>query len=87
VPDTGLRSFGTNYDDPEVVQLIRDGNATFDEEVRASSFAQVQALAMADAPAVPLFFTNARTAVRDDVQGFHTYKMGWWPLWEAWLSQ
>ena len=87
VPDTGLRSFGTNYDNPEVVQLIRDGNATFDEDVRASSFAQAQALAMADAPAVPLFFTNARTAVADDVQGFHTYKMGWWPLWEVWLSE
>ena len=87
VPDTGLRSFGTNYDDPEVVQLIRDGNATFDEDVRAANFAQVQALAMADAPAVPLFFTNARTAVRDGVEGFHTYKMGWWPLWEVWLSQ
>lgn len=87
VPDTGLRSFGTNYDDPEVVQLIRDGNATFDEEVRATNFAQAQALAMEAAPAVPLFFTNARTGVRDDVQGFRTYRMGWWPLWEVWLSE
>jgi len=87
VPDTGLRSFGTNYDDPEVVQLIRDGNATFDEEVRSSSFAQAQALAMEAAPAVPLFFTNARTAVRDEAQGFHTFRMGWWPLWEVWLAE
>jgi ABC-type transport system substrate-binding protein len=87
VPDTGLRSFGTNYENPEVVQLIRDGNASVDEGVRASNFAKVQALAMADAPAIPLFFTNARTAVRDGVNGFHTFKMGWWPLWEVWLSQ
>jgi peptide/nickel transport system substrate-binding protein len=87
VPDTGLRSFGTNLDDAEIVRLIREGNATFDEDVRAGNFAEAQALAMAAAPAVPLFFTNARTAVRDEVQGFHTFSMGWWPLWEVWLSE
>ena len=31
VPDTGLRSFGTNYGNPEVVD-IRDGNASLDED-------------------------------------------------------
>ena len=28
-----------------------------------------------------------KLAVRDNVEGFHTYKMGWWPLWEVWLSE
>ena len=55
-------------------------NATLRRGCAGTRFAQAQALAMADAPAVPLFFTNARTAVADNVQGFHTYKIGWWHL-------
>jgi peptide/nickel transport system substrate-binding protein len=86
-PDAGLRSFGTYWGNPEVVELLKGANGTFDEAQRADLFAQAQALAMADAPAVPLFFTDARTALKDDVKGFKTYPTGWWNLDEVWLDR
>ena len=86
-PDAGLRSFGTYWGNPEVVDLLRQANTSLDEEERASLFGQAQALAMADAPAVPLFFTDARTALADDVKGFKTYPTGWWNLDEVWLDR
>jgi len=86
-PDAGLRSLGTYYGNPEVVDLLKQANTSLDEAERASLFGQAQALAMADAPAVPLFFTNARTAIADDVMGFQTYPTGWWNLDEVWLDR
>jgi peptide/nickel transport system substrate-binding protein len=86
-PDGGLDSFRTYWSNPEVVELLRQANASLDEAQRAELFGQAQALAMADAPAVPLFFTDARTAIADDVKGFKTYPTGWWNLDEVWLDR
>jgi peptide/nickel transport system substrate-binding protein len=86
-PDGGLRSFGTYWGNPDVVDRLRQASASLDEEQRATLFAEAQALAMADAPAVPLFFTDARTALADDVKGFKTYPTGWWNLDEVWLDR
>lgn len=86
-PDAGLNSFGTGWGNPEVVAAIKAASASFDEEVRRTEFAKAQALAMADAPAVPLFFTDSRTGLSDQVQGFRTLPTGWWSLQEAWLAQ
>jgi peptide/nickel transport system substrate-binding protein len=85
--DAGLNAFGTGWRNPDVVQALKDANGTFDEAVRAERFAAAQALAMSDAPAIPLFFTDARTGLRDDVRGFKTYPTGWWNLREVWLDR
>jgi peptide/nickel transport system substrate-binding protein len=85
-PAGGLNSLGTYYDNPKVNQLIKDAKGTLDEQQRAQDFAEVQKIALEDAPAVPLFFTKSITAVRDNVKGFQTYPIGWWPLREAWLE-
>lgn len=87
VPDAGLNSFGTGWDNPDVVAAVKAASGSFDEEVRRTEFGKAQALGMADAPAVPLFFTDSRTGLSDQVQGFRTLPTGWWSLREAWLAQ
>jgi ABC-type transport system substrate-binding protein len=86
-PDAGLHALGTYYDNPKVNKQIEDAKGTLNEEQRAQDFAEVQKIALEDAPAVPLFFTKSITAVRDNVKGFQTYPIGWWPLREAWLEK
>lgn len=86
-PEAGLHSTGTNYDNPKVTNLIADASGTLDDQKRAKDFAEVQRITLEDAPAVPLFFTKSVTAVRDNVKGFQTYPIGWWPLRETWLEQ
>ena len=85
-PSGGLNSLGTYYDNPKVNKLIKEAKGTLNEQQRAQDFAEVQKIALEDAPAVPLFFTKSITAVRDNVKGFQTYPIGWWPLREAWLE-
>jgi peptide/nickel transport system substrate-binding protein len=85
--DAGLNSFGTGWRNPEAVAALKEANGSFDEAVRAAGFAKAQAIAVAEAPAVPLFFTDSRTGVSDRVHGFNTVPMGWWQLREAWLDQ
>lgn len=85
-PSGGLNSLGTYYDNPKVNKLIKEAKGTLNEEQRAKDFAEVQKIALEDAPAVPLFFTKSINAVSDEVKGFQTYPIGWWPLREAWLE-
>jgi peptide/nickel transport system substrate-binding protein len=86
-PAGGLDSLGTYYDNPKVNQLLADAKGTLDEGQRAKDFAEVQRIALEDAPAVPMFFTKSVTGRRDNVKGFQTYPIGWWPLREAWLEK
>lgn len=86
-PESGLNSLGTFYENEEVIDLLAKAKGTLDEDERAAAFAEVQQLALDDAPAVPLFFTKSVTGVRDNVNGFQTYPIGWWPLHEVWLSE
>src|SRR5262249_36520422 len=86
-PSAGLHALGTYYNNPKVNQLIKEAKGTLNENKRAEDFAEVQKIALEDAPAVPLFFTKGVTAVRDNVKNFQTYPIGWWPLREVWLEQ
>jgi peptide/nickel transport system substrate-binding protein len=85
-PEAGLNAIGTFYNNPKVNKLIEDAKSTLNEEKRAQDFAEVQKIALEDAPAVPLFFTKSITAVRDEVKNFQTYPIGWWPLRQVWLE-
>jgi hypothetical protein len=42
---------------------------------------------MDDAYGVSLFFSPARTGLRGNVNGFHTYRTGWWALEDVWLKK
>lgn len=86
-PSAGLNALGTSYDNPKVNKLIKQAKGTLDEEQRAQDFAEIQQIALDEAPAVPLFFTQSLTAVGDEVKDFQTFPIGWWPLREVWLEQ
>jgi peptide/nickel transport system substrate-binding protein len=86
-PEGGLHSLGTFYNNSKVNKLLIEAGSTLNEETRAKHFAEVQQIAMNDAPAVPLFFTKTLTGVRSNVKGFQTYPIGWWPLRQVWLAK
>ncbi len=86
-PEAGLNSLGTFYNNPTVNRLLSEAGTTLNEEKRAKDFAEVQQIAMNDAPAVPLFFTKSVTGVRSNVKNFQTYPIGWWPLRQVWLAK
>ncbi len=85
--DSGLHGLGTFYENPKLLQLLADAKGTLDEDQRARYFAEVQQMAMDDAPSVPLFFTESVTGYRDEVMNFETYPIGWWPLRQVWLAE
>jgi peptide/nickel transport system substrate-binding protein len=85
--DGGLNAFQTGWRNADAVAALKEASGSFDEAVRAEKFAEAQQIAMDEVPAVPLFFTNARTGVSDQVQNFITFPTGWWSLKEAWLAQ
>lgn len=85
-PKAGLNALGTGYNNPEVLALLKKAGSTLDENVRAETFAQIQQLALDEAPAVPLFFSVTIAGYRDNVHDLTTYKTGWWNLRQVWLD-
>lgn len=82
----GIQSFWTGWDSKEATALVKEADGTIDEEKRKAVFHKLQRLAMAEYPAVPLFFIKARTAVSDKVKGFKTLPVKWWNLEDVWLK-
>jgi peptide/nickel transport system substrate-binding protein len=76
----GFKSAFTFYKSRQAAALIGKARASLDERVRAKAFGDLQRLVMDDAVNVALFFSPARTGIRTNVKGFHTYATGWWAL-------
>jgi peptide/nickel transport system substrate-binding protein len=83
----GAQSFWTGWDNARAIELVQSAGKTVDEDVRTKNFHEVQRLVMEEAPAVPLFFTKARTAMQDNVKGFSTLPVKWWNLEDVWLEE
>jgi peptide/nickel transport system substrate-binding protein len=83
----GAESFWTGWNNPRAIELVQKAGKTLDENVRRQTYHEVQRLVMEDAPAVPLFFTKARTALRDNVHGFSTLPVKWWNLEDVWIEK
>jgi peptide/nickel transport system substrate-binding protein len=82
----GQQSFFTQYRNPAIAREVRLANRTPNEKARAALWVKIQRQTMQDAPWAPLYFVPARTAVRDDVQGFKTLESAWWDLAGTWLK-
>ncbi len=82
----GIESFWTGWNNKDAITLVKEADGTIDEEKRKAAFHKLQRLAMAEYPAVPLFFIKARTAVSDKVKGFKTLPVKWWNLEDVWLA-
>ena len=85
--NAGLHSWFTWYDSPQAAQIIADANGTSDQATRRAKFSELQALALDDAPKLPLIFPAARQGVRDRVQDFKTVPTAWWKLEDVWLTE
>jgi hypothetical protein len=58
-----------------------------DDAMREQAFGELQQLVMDDAVLVALFFTPARSALRNHVRDFKTVKTAWWRLEDVWLDK
>jgi peptide/nickel transport system substrate-binding protein len=83
----GFNSAFTSYKSAKATQLIRAAARSSSEARRKSLFGSLQQVVMDDAYGVSLFFSPARTGLRSNVNGFHTYRTGWWALEDVWLKK
>ncbi len=81
-----FKSYFTSYNSTQVSQLCHDAVATVDPTKRQTIYAQIQRLALDDAPQVAMIFVPALTAVSDKVHNFSTLPSGWWTLQDVWLT-
>lgn len=82
----GQQSFFTQYRNPAISREVRLANRTPNQAKRGALWVKIQRQTMQDAPWAPLYFVPARTAVRNDVQGFKVLRSAWWDLADTWLE-
>jgi peptide/nickel transport system substrate-binding protein len=82
----GQQSFFTQYRNPTISREVRLANRTPNQKARGALWVKIQRQSMQDAPWAPLYFVPARTAVRDNVQGFKVLESAWWDLEDTWLK-
>jgi peptide/nickel transport system substrate-binding protein len=75
-----FNSFFTFYDNSALEAKIEHVVREPDENLRRKEFGEIQRMAMADPPFVPLVFTPARAIVKDKVHGFDYVKTNWFRL-------
>jgi peptide/nickel transport system substrate-binding protein len=75
-----FNSFFTFDDNPALEAKIDQVTQEPDEGVRRRQFGEIQRMAMADPPFVPLVFTPGRAIVKDKVHGFDFVKTNWFRL-------
>jgi hypothetical protein len=83
---SGTKSFFTNYNSDRATELVNEAGRG-DDATREQAFGELQQLVMDDAVLVALFFTPARTALRNHVRDFKTVKTAWWRLEDVWLDK
>jgi peptide/nickel transport system substrate-binding protein len=84
--DGGVESVGTGYNNPEVNQLVKDGQVELDPAKRQEIYNRIQAIHLDDAPFLFLFYPTGRTAVRSYVQNFNILPTGNYRLYDVWRS-
>jgi peptide/nickel transport system substrate-binding protein len=85
---TGIKYWGSHYNNPEVTALLKTARESTDEKVRADAYAKVQqTLYGDDAMCVPFTYTPALSAYHDTVHGWKTLNTGWWWLRNVWVDK
>ena len=80
------KSMYTSYNSSEAIRLIHEAATTVDDSKRRQLYSQLQKIAMADAPMVPLLFIPTLTVINTKVHGFSTLPVGWWNMQDVWLG-
>lgn len=65
----GADSNNTGYDNAQVTQLIKEGDAAPSLEEGIAKYNQAEDLVLQDMPVIPMFFSNSNTAFSDRVDG------------------
>ncbi len=73
--------------DATLRRLLRGIEGTWNEATRHKLFAEYQQEQMNNPVAIPIVVADARTALRDDVQGFGYVAMNWLYLDRTWLKR
>ncbi len=81
---SGLDGGFTGYHDQTADDLVTRAASSLDEAERQRLFTELQRIGLRDLPFLPVAFVRSVTAVRDDVENFHTLLTGWWRLEQVW---
>lgn len=75
------------YDNPELVDLMTQANATTDEDERMELYSQIQQSALDNMAWLPFLFDEAVYALGDHVHDFVVTPLDTWNLDDTWVSQ
>ena len=82
--DDDFKAMWTNYDNPEVNELIIAAQSETDPDARLEMYYQIQAMHLDDAPFIFLFYPGGRSATQSYVKNFHILPTGNYRLYETW---
>jgi peptide/nickel transport system substrate-binding protein len=75
-PNGGAHSFYTDFSDPRMTALVDRAQRTFSRSTRAALYTEIQHLADADVPQIPLYYSPLVYGVTRNVHGFRVYPLG-----------
>jgi peptide/nickel transport system substrate-binding protein len=79
-PAGGVHAFYTDFHDPRMTALVERAQTTFSPAARRALYAEIQTLADADVPQIPLYYSPLVYGVTRRVHGFRVYPLGNYPL-------
>ncbi len=79
-------SFFSNYNNPDVNQMLSDARRERDHDKRAALYAKVQDIVYHDGYSVPLNFLPYVNGYHKNLQNWHNITVGWWWLKDMWLD-
>ena len=86
IPDSGGKSFLTNYNSSEAQSLATQAQKTFDPDARQKLYSQLQEVMANDAFIAPLFYQPFPYAYRSNVGGFSVAPTGLYDLGQTYLA-
>ena len=75
-PIGGTYAFYTGFNDPRMTALVKRAQTTFLPVARRTLYAEIQRLADADVPQIPLYYSPLVYGVARNVHGFRVYPLG-----------
>ena len=75
-PNGGAHAFYTDYNDPRMAVLVKRAQTTFSPAARRGLYAEIQRLADADVPQIPLYYSPLVYGVARNMHGFRVYPLG-----------
>jgi peptide/nickel transport system substrate-binding protein len=75
-PTGGVHAFYTDFDDPRMTALVERAQTMFSPAARGALYAEIQSLADADVPQIPLYYSPLVYGVARNLKGFRVDPLG-----------